>query len=786
MTTVHRPDVAPFRPTRTVTLAEHATHGVTFTGAMLGRAFVFDPVPAYRVQIYDRTANTVTKVGPTGFTRTGALTFPHTLTLALTADPTCTVVLSTRQTERGVAFGYEVQNTSTRYAVQLVEWPRIELRPWGDDQSDWYFVHTQNGGGYTLNRPQDQAANVLFGTWPPGMPFMGFFESTTKRTLMFWCDDEVGRTKLWRVNPTSTEDGVLTEILHLADRRYDAANAWAVAYEVHLESFDARVRDGRLCGYDMALRYREWATAAARPWTVKGRWWENPNVSDQIRSLDFHVTISGVDDQATGIVDADDCTRQTTDLARLKAAIAPAAPQVTIYGWRPANFNAYWPDPLPFGGTVLAAFDTMHTTLIAAGWNVWLYTMFRFWSTAIPSGRSFRVDNYSTALTSGVPADLRPFLIKNRGAVNKTYEDGSYVGIDFADTVWLDVVSDVIRNCMAGLTTKPQGNYLDGMGPVLPPTIESDLLGVNGDLQDDDGQTDWTWARYWNGYVASLNVAKTRMRAMTAGWAASCEFPQERLIPCVDLTFLQQSATTGAFFAAWTIVYGDYQRVSEFATPQVLFNNESQSLILSQEVALNWLWTGIVSFNHGAHLSPGVLPGSSEYLVAATYNTSQLYYFLEILKLLRAATGACSTYFRGHRGRPVLVTMQGDAAQTSTGLHAWLSAGSSGVQLLFSETWHRYDGNVVVLVANIWPSDASIAAADGSLYTIPTNPALTRTIKLDTFLDDLPAGTKTLYKTVIAGTTVGTATLLGTFTQSLEVEVSFASGTVTMLEVRQA
>lgn len=785
MTTTFTPKRAAIRPTCSVGLATHATHGLVLTGATLGVPFAFRPTPAFRVRVYDRTLNAITLHGPGSFAISGALAFPASFTATFSADAGVVVSFSTRDSGSGVAFGYSVANSSSRYAVQCVEWPRFELKPWTDDPADFYLVQTFSGGGYTVRRPQDYGAGTWFGTWPGALQFVALFAAETKRILMLRTDDERGRMRAWRCDPNAAADGVVLDILHLADRRYQGANGWTPTYEVHMESFVGKAKDGRLCAYDVALRYREWATAAGRPWVSRGRWWENPNVSPRVKSLDLYVTVSGVDDTSLGVVDADDCTRLGTDLARLKAAVAPAAPAVMLYGWTPRDFNAYWPDPDPFAAGILPAWNSMHTALAAAGWTTGLYAFMKNWSLAIPGGRPFSLFAYSTALTEGVAGNLSLFVLKKRDGTAKTREGGSSATIDWSKAPWRLVFADVLRNCMAGVTTKPPLNYLDGMGPVFPHTLATDLVGADGDYNDADAETAWTWEAYWEGKRVALDEGCAEMRRQNYEWGFSQEYPQEFLIPAGSMTFAQ-TEWQGALFAPWTVVYGDYQRVADFTLPAVINNNQGQSFSLAQKATISWLNNGVISFNHGVHLSPTVEPGSSAYLVGATYNESPLYFFLEHLKTLRSAHAQFSSYFRGHRTRPAAPTYQGDLIQSGEELIPWLDSFMGGPVREFSESWVRHDGAHGTLLVNVWPNDAAIAGKGASLIAPPSYVPPARTIVFDAELDELPPGPKALYSTVVTGATVGPRTLVATFGLQYLGQVTVPNGSVVLLEVVRA
>ena len=782
MTTTFKPKRAAIRATCSAALATHATHGLVLTGATLGVPFAFRPTPAFRVQIYDRTLNAITTHTPTSFVVAGTIAFPASFTATFAADSGVVISFSTRDTGRGVAFGYAVANSSARYAVQSVEWPRFELKPWTDDPADFYLVQTFSGGGYTVRRPQDYGPGTWFGTWPGALQFVALFAAETKRVLMVWMDDETGRPRAWRCEPNAAADGVVVDIRHCADRRYDAANSWTPEYETHIESFVSKVKDGRLCGYDVALRYREWATAAGRPWVSHGRWWENPLVPARVRNLDLYVTYSGVDDVALGIVDADDCARIGTELARLKSAVQPAAGAVMLYGWTPRDFNKYWPDSDPFAAGILAQFNTLHTELATAGWTTGVYNFFRHWSLLIPGGRPYVLGAYSTALTEGIAGNLSQFVLKKRDGTAKLREGGNSTPIDWSKAVWRLVAADVLRNNQAALTTKPKLNYLDGMGPVFAADFATDTTGLNGDGNDADAEPSWTHKLYYAGLRVAVAEMMSEMRNFDPEWSWSQEHPQELLIPYCGMTFAQ-TEWTGATFAPWSLVYGDYQRMSDFATPQLSFNHEGLSLINSQLVAIGWLNNGVIGFNNSLNLSPTLLPGSSAYLVGATYNESQLYFFLENLKTMRVAHAQFSSYFRGRRGRPALPTYQGDFAQHRMKLVEWFEKFGGGAVLLFSETWVRHDGAVGTFIVNVWPSDASVAGKGASLTTPKVIPPESRQVTFDTAADDLPGGPKRLYSTVVSGTTVGARTLLGSFAQSITVTVTPPNGSVTLLEV---
>lgn len=669
----------------------------------------------------------------------------------------------------------DVNNFTTRFSTIYVEWPRFKFTPFGS-LSNHYVVNPFTTG-FVL---KGTAGKIAFAGMPDEMQFAASFDSTDGTTVLFRFDDLQAHVKSWYCTVDSSS--ITHLIRHHCDRRFQANYQWKRDnYTLHVEVYKPSVRSGYHAPYKAAEKYRTAMLALNPPWLRYGNWSTSPVVSSDAKAMDGHFTFGG-----------SDFSRAATAYSRIQTHVGFVKPFLTCYQWRNLASGGYDPDP----SSPASGFTSMVTTLQAASWGVLIYMMMKNWSRRITS--TYNLSNYSSALDSTIPSNLTPYLYKDKtGAVRDTvytaaadgFQSGeTYAHVDYYhSTVWPKVYADVARRTMATLTPKPNGCYFDANGSFVSAEYGQNIAGTDdSDFQDDPDNPSWTHKANYEGRDLAMTRLRSAFRESQSNFTLCSEWPQEHELPLLDFIFNNTLySQIGVWSALFHCVYGDYTRFSAYTDPQIVVNDISQNLMACQITTVSWLRSGVVTFNDATQ---GYAANPSE-LVASPITGSQLYYYFEWMRLLRVAFGYYKDYFKGRLVAPVVDTWLSTAYQSETasssGWQVYVSTASPTLTC-FSETWQKSNGDLGILVADCYLTLAAAlvgtmlpSAVISALYqTLPTQ---TITISVDTTIDGLNSGTKSLYKTVD-----GTRTLLGTFVGSISVTVTIDHWTVTCFEVVHA
>lgn len=734
--------------------------------------FIGTPTDFLRVYYFDTQTNTFGTWYPTDFTCTFTETPDLQTRTFFVQHETLRILLKLeiRTTDTGFAFRLlEVNNYSTRHSIQYVEWPRFKFLPFGSPANNYGVMPFTTGFIY-----KGPHTRTMFAGMPDEMQWTCMYDSASGTTVMFRFDDQQFHFKSW----TCTGDGTAAEHVfkHHCDRRFQVAYPWKRDnYSLHVEAFRPSVRNGLFAPYKAAKKYRDAVRAMNPPWLMRGPWASDGTRSSVIKAMDCHITMSGGRDHAL--------TAQNLDRLRTHCGFVSAV--ATIYDWSSNLGGAYTPDP----GTPQSSFSTLLSSL--TGWSVAIYTMLRNWSRRITN--TFKLDGYS-GLDGTIPADLTPYCMKDKtGVVRQTFYPGdgtafqsgeTYSNPDYSQSVWMKVCKDVARRTMAVFGgNKPGGVYFDANGTFITSDYGQNIAGTDAsEFQDDPTNPGWTHKDYYSGRAAALSALKEGYRMSVASAFVFTEWPEESDIPFIDALYHNEAyAAIGVWSALFHAVYGDYVRFTAFQTPTAAGNDVSQNLSLCQIMTVSWLRSGVVTLNNALDVYPADLV-----LAHSPITDSPLYYMIDWMRVLRIAFGNFSDYFQGRLIMPVLDTWLSDAIQADTteqiGWQYFLTLYSTKY-LVFSEAWQKSNGDVGIFVAYCYPTSTIInqgtmlpLAFLQAAFTV--FPSKTYTLSLDTTIDGLNPGLKSLYKNV-----AGSRTLLGTFTQSISVQITVDPWTVTLYEV---
>jgi hypothetical protein len=666
-----------------------------------------------------------------------------------------------------------VANDSDSYAVRSVVWPGIGVYPFGEE-TDFHAVCTY-GSGYARREPHRNTG--LVSVSPDNPAYVGFYDAETKACLMLEARDDTYRLKTFtcQSNP-GTGDGafVYVELRHYADRRFAVATSWGEDYDyvVRLTSFTGRTQDGRLCAYDFAEKYAEWAALDARPWNRRGKWKDAPTFPAPVRETTLHITYSR----------PFDATNHPTAITRWRTLVGPfAEPIVCHYGWSNKVFDTQNPNQT-FDGPVTTAVKNWVTDAQTNGWAVMAYWLGRFWESAIPAA-GWNPSSYTQALTPAIPDDLRPYFMHRPDGELRTLVGNvsgnvtTFLNADFIHRdVWERLLPDAYEKAVVDVFDsfqQPQALYIDAHGTQV---AASTATGTDASDNDDDPDEDATWnyPDYYRGYVASFEALATKVGIGQYGNALFTEWPSELNVSTVSLMTNNASFTNlGVGLHTLPCIYGDRVRFTTFGVG-VVTNSITQGHLNSYLISREWLASGIVQINDGT--SDALNVTNDPVLIYATLTDSPLYYMLIWCKKLSDLyTAVARDYFEGRLTRPLVadwkgafVSEQPSAADADGTLSTWLIFGGILRYPVLSETWRRENGDVGIMVLYPYPHEDDILPAHVGFVPVLADETLT--ISLDTTRDGLPPGPKKVYKNANGTRSAALATFTGSTTLTVVVE----------------
>lgn len=689
-----------------------------------------------------------------------------TITATLIADTDIVVVLSATIETEGVAFRMVSAQGSATRAVYGVQFPNFQVTPaqLGSSATTLMLAHTY-ASGFVLPRPHTVGSATIANN--QNMQFLSLFDTDTQDHLYCWSDDETFNPRIFGTAGNGT--GVAFSYIHYADRRFEADVTWTRSYAVRLELFRGVAVDGRLGAYEAAMRYRVWSANAARPWRSRGLWKDAGIVSSFVKTLDFHVTLSG----------QQYASRWLSDLVKWKDDAGFVTPLFTLYSWKnPGDFaEVFDPEPI-HGGAITATTKGVIDDFQADGWRVMLFGHPHLFDSRASNG--WKYGNWTSTL--GLPADLSAYMMKTKAdAVRAStiadssvavYGAGTLSTWDFSVAQTDDIAIDVaVRYSAALAPSAPGAFYLDAFGPTMPATPSADPLGAGeASFQDATTATTWTHAAWMAGMQTYFDTVRAVLKLSDTPAFIMTEWPSEWSLPYVDVMFDHSNhSNIGAPAGLFQIVHGDAARFSSFGMSIVALNSVATSLTYVVTATYQWLRGGIFAYNDGLDIPTQTVFGAGALI------DSELYYFVTWAMKLQAMNAVCLPYFKGHMTRPHLADWRPAMyANCTAAVDNWKDL--IGTDSFFmTESWQKDDGDIGIIVLYAFPGENDFRPGD----PVTILPAVTRTITVNSVSDGVASGTHFVYRTVNGGT----RTKIGEFAQSISFSVTFDPWTVTLIEI---
>lgn len=381
----------------------HATYGTYIKSIKAnGITWEFDPCSMFGVGVWHAANGAATELTNQSWTPTiteAEGTGVVTVLLSLASPYTgITFTFTMTPTPDGYDIGCVTTNTNATYGVEWVEFPRLACKPHSEDADNAYLAYGF-AGGCTLKAPH----NFTFNTFttapeaPSSMQFWDYFDASTKAHLYVSTDDDDGYLKRWNLTGDSSSIA-LQGWRHFYQNPRRAGNGSGVmpytqTYNTRIAVFRGRTADGRMGGYDSALRYRDWATHSDRPWMTQGAWAAAAGVSSRVKSSDLYYV------QSSPTPIANHWTTFTTDMVRLKTYIGATHMLTLWYTWG-ANMNdLIGADFLPPAFEPLDQAADQNTALGTAATNnihVSLYHIPNLWDNSLttPTDDPFAFDGF--------------------------------------------------------------------------------------------------------------------------------------------------------------------------------------------------------------------------------------------------------------------------------------------------------------------------------------------------------------------------------------------------------
>ncbi|HYC76889.1 MAG TPA: hypothetical protein VEI02_04590 [Planctomycetota bacterium] len=754
---------------RSLETAVHPVFGRYISAITVGRRIPMNPVDLFTAYVYEAPAQTVATTRSATDWDVVMTTPDASLTLftaTLKVDPVVRVVLSVTKEAQGFAFRLVEARGSGQRAVSGVDFPRLLIPPFTTSPETFYGLSPFTTG--FVERKPHMGGSFVAGT--DQCQFRALWDSVTQDCVYLWSDDVAMSAKLYGGFGDGT--AVLLNYLHLADRRYATGLTWSRPYAVRFEIFKGQARHGALVGYEAALRYRNWAANAARPWRNRGRWADSPAVGSFTKNLDLHVSFTG----------AKHFERWRLDLPRWLSECGFTAPLLNVYDYKnPAGYaEPFTPDPA-HAGAVSPDVTSFLADLRAQGWRTSVYVLARFQDTRNRDG--WRADQWASA--HGLPADLSAYLLKTRSGAPKVapvmdaYGQGGWYLMDFAAATAL---ADYARDLVVRIRNEiglggPDWFYVDAMGALLPTDPANDPDGAQAlDFQDDPAAVNWTYGALAAGKRTFLETTRTTLASGGRDGGVYTEWPAEPLVSAVDLTPHNDGfGHQGAWAALMHLVHSDVCRFSgAFGTPAIVRNHPDQAAYLCVLSTVSWLRSGVFAFNDGLDLDP-----NNPRIFSDPVENSPLYFWIKWAGKLRAMLPACRPYFEGRMYRPLVVDWRAQLFENATpgapGWETWVATHGPDA-LVSSETWKHVNGSLGVMVAYSFPDAAAIVPPWTDL--VPILPPVTREVSFNATRDELPSGQKEVFRT----TNNGPRTKIGQFSSTFSATLEFAPWTVTLIE----
>ena len=761
---------------REITFGSDDDLGPVISSIQIGRTWAMDPTSLLEMVIFNGSANET--VDATGFSFSDPETVDDVTTIVATynEDADLVITLKATKTERGFRFNLSWPSGHQTKIVK-VGWPRFEIKPPGDPTQTFSMFGAR--GGHCIFQPHI-GDGVLYSTEVPGgLPVGAYWDIETKAIFYMMCDDE--DSNLIQLDSEGTGTATRFVWFHFMDRRYTAGQGYSKTYSIYVESFTGLSLDGVLCCDDVNARLAEWIADGKRPW-ITVPWKDRVDVPDRIKDANVYWV------QARG--ERDDYSVIAEDLVNLRSHLISGGVPLdsmltTYYAWPNdgVNYLNRVPDVFDLPPEVLDAELILTVdTLQALDIHVTLYTMPR-WAISGLEGSDFDPASFEVSITdpfSGAVGttvyDVRDYAMKDRnGALKSSVWSG--VGdlvplfpFDFTHIEVRSILFEVYERYMDGFTgtTMPHGLYID--------THPGEITNLEN--QDLPARTDWTYSDYYRGTRDTVAFLKLALRrTFDQSLQFSMENPDVAMIPIVDMMYFPRlpGLDLGVPTRSQHYTLGRYIRIGDYAQPSVfavfeLFNKALYPLI--QAMTIEFLNSGFITI---VSRSDGSLGTIVELPINGSHVLDPLW---DWMKVLHESKPHLLKYFQGRHLRDAggnsnafRIAMMKQREFNDVFWMLWYGGGFHTQSCVRKAD----DGDVGVIIFNTYKTGIFLP-----WHIVPSSPAQSVTVTLDSTVHELPPGTKKLYVVNLA---TGARTLLTTFTHSVTIERTISPASVELLEI---
>src|SRR5688572_1694123 len=407
-------------------LAIDPTHGLYIASLRVGELVAyFDPTPLVKIGLWNTvTDKSIMLVGPTDVMYT-VNTFETTGVITVECFPILYLGFIVTVTFTPIVDGFRVTASVTHagptYGVEWFEIPRLGCKPDSGNVANAWIAHGLMSGLTVINPHEVNFTPTSEGgtgglASPPAMQFTDYFDIDTKLHVYVAMDDDLGLYKEWccKGDGSTAVQGWRHHPANPRKATNGGAGVQTLPYGMNISLFRGQTEDGRCGHYDAAIRYREWATAVARPQMVRGPWVDSIDIPNRVKNSDFYYVVQAHINGPGPTF----WTDMVEDTRRIKNFLGAAEMMMLWYGWginqgaliSPPTFRPPEFTPLP----QLANEDTALGTAAAQGIHVSWYTIPGIWDVTLDGADDF---NYLSFDGSQAYGPMDNYMVKDQHGV---------------------------------------------------------------------------------------------------------------------------------------------------------------------------------------------------------------------------------------------------------------------------------------------------------------------------------------------------------------------------------
>jgi hypothetical protein len=525
------------------------------------------------------TSYSVTPVGQTVNVVCNNITYPYTITavwpsITVTSGNVLTVTTSTTILSAADDVSRWRISTSwasggSTFAITRIDFPTTSISP-NPQPPSWTTIDNRlvlsRAGGFMIHDPVNTLATLptCYGgpTWAeatyPGdwsIQLGGIYDVTTRAILYLSCEDDAGYLKRFAFASDGTH--VKYRVSHVPQRVSGAA--YTMTYDTVIGAFQGR---NQKCWYDMAARYRTWATNSARPWVARGLLETTTDVPNWFKNLNMHLAMAPQYKPPFGASAAHSTIAFLTSI--WDTYFNPNT--VTWYRWTTEgddSLNKSTPEQIPDPN-----FITSLATVQAAGDRGFIYFSPTVYGVNAPLYASLQA---STVVVdeNGAPvvAPYDQFLDATCGCWKQNYSLGRACQ---ASNVWLQHYQSNLLGLIN--STNIDGIYMDFWSGI---SADECFSTGHGHAQVGGGNF------YQQGKIALGASVRQKARNAKPDFIMTSEAPDETLIGVLDMVHHADAGNQGYFMGVaqeiavplFATVYHEYIFVAPFMQPPIDYPN---------------------------------------------------------------------------------------------------------------------------------------------------------------------------------------------------------------------